>query len=107
MTRLLSGALGLMGCLTLLAGCGSRDPYRRDDVWYPTGANAANLAAMVAKPNDLAAGHGDQRQPASTHVMAAERIQLDQPKKLLSSGGGGGSGSGAAPSATGGGAGGN
>ena len=97
MNRALCGTFGLIGCLVTLAGCADRDPYARTDVWYPTGSNAANLAAMVANPNDLVAGHGNPRQPVTAHIMASERIRNDQPKPLLipgGSGGGGGSGSG-------------
>lgn len=60
--------------LLLLAGCASRDPYRRTDVWQPTGANAANLAAMVANPHDLISGRGDNRQLAKMPYRAVERI---------------------------------
>jgi hypothetical protein len=82
MTPFIRGALGLLGCLAALTGC-SRDPYQRNDVWYPTNANTANLAAMVANPNDLVAGRSDNLQPASSHVMAIEKIKLDTPKKLI------------------------
>ncbi len=81
MIQIIRGGLGLMGCLALLAGCGSRDPYARDDVWYPTNANAANLAAMAVNPNDLVTGHGDPKQSGAAHVLAVERIKTDNPRK--------------------------
>jgi type IV pilus biogenesis protein CpaD/CtpE len=87
-------------CLGFLAGCGNRDPYQRDDVWYPSGANAANLAAQVADPRDLVRGRNDLKQLADTSSRAIARVRSDSPKPLTpgtssgSSGGGGGSGSG-------------
>ena len=41
-----------------LAACQDMDPYARTDVWQPTGANAGNIAAMVANPHDLIRGRG-------------------------------------------------
>ena len=81
MTPILRGGLGLMGCLAVLAGCGSRDPYARDDVWYPTNANVANLASMAVNPNDLVTGRGDPTQLGAAHVLAVERIKTDNPRK--------------------------
>ena len=82
-------------CVGLLAGCASRDPYKRDDVWYPTGANAANLAAQVADPNDLIRGRGDSKQLVDASARAIGRVRSDSPKSLTPGGtGGGGNGSG-------------
>ena len=64
----------LLTGLLLLTGCADRDPYRRTDVWRPTGANAANLAAMVANPHDLAGGQGSSRQLAKAPERAVEHI---------------------------------
>ena len=101
MTRQLRCALALIGCAATLAGCGDRDPYRRNDVWYPTGANAANLAAMVANPNDLTTGRSDRRQLVSVPAKAVGRVWSDTPKSLTpggeSGGYSGGGGGGAAP----------
>lgn len=77
--------------LLALAGCDSRDPYLRTDVWKPTGANDANIAAMVANPRDLIRGANDSRENAGEPVLAVQRIWTDQPKPLA--GGGSGSGS--------------
>ena len=44
--------------LALLSGCNALEPYNRPHSWHPTGANAANLAAMVANPADIAHGRG-------------------------------------------------
>lgn len=90
--------------LGLLGGCEDRDPYRRTDVWYPSGVNAGNIAAMVANPADLIRGHGVQRSDGKQAVMAVEHIWQDKPKPLPaldpstapsgSTGGSGGSGAG-------------
>lgn len=63
-----------MAAVLLLAGCESREPYRRTDVWQPTGANAANLAAMVANPHDLIRGHGATRQLSKESVVPVEKV---------------------------------
>lgn len=89
-------------CLIIaLGGCMDRDPYRRTDVWRPTGANAANIAAQVADPKDLIAGRGSPRANSSAQIIAVDRIQADRPKPLPastvspgSSGGGSGAGAG-------------
>jgi type IV pilus biogenesis protein CpaD/CtpE len=80
--------------LGLLAGCADRDPYRRTDAWYPTGANAGNIAAMVANPNDLVRGHGVQKSDGKEAAVSVERIWTDKPKPLpeLSTGQSGSSG---------------
>jgi hypothetical protein len=44
----------LLPLLLALAGCDRTDPYLREGVWHPNGANDANLRAMVAVPSDLA-----------------------------------------------------
>jgi type IV pilus biogenesis protein CpaD/CtpE len=82
MTRYTRLGLAIVGCLVGLAGCSSRDPYKRDDVWYPTGANAANLAAQVADPADLAGGRGDPKQRSAAQIKAVTRILTDAPKAL-------------------------
>lgn len=43
----------LLPLLLAVAGCNRIDPYTREGVWRPNGANAANLRAMVAVPADL------------------------------------------------------
>ena len=69
------------------------DPYLRTDVWQPTGANAANIAAMVADPHDLISGHGVIMREASTNRPSRlSHIVADQPKPLQGGGGGGGGG---------------
>jgi type IV pilus biogenesis protein CpaD/CtpE len=71
----------------LVAGCASSDPYRRTDVWYPTGANAGNIAAMVAEPRDLILGHGGDRADARQAAGAVDRVWQDRKKPLLNAAG--------------------
>ena len=87
----------LLTVVTAVGGCVSRDPYNRTDVWRPTGANSANLAAMVADPRDLLRGHGTTRQSTKASAVAAERLWVDQPKSLPTASGGGGGGGGSPP----------
>lgn len=69
----------------LLAGCANKEPYQRTDVWYPTGSNAGNIAAMAVNPNDLIRGHGSLTTDAVPATIAVDRILLDHPKPLISS----------------------
>ncbi len=95
MTRSTALAFVVLACSAMLTGCGNRDPYRRDDVWYPTGANAANLAAQVANPADLAGGRTDPKQLVAAPAKGVNRVWSDSAKPLsYTAGGGGGSGSG-------------
>lgn len=77
-------------CLGTLAGCSNRDPYKRDDVWYPTGSNAANLAIQVADPADLAGGRGNPKQASTAQVKSVNRVFEDTPKALTGVTGGAG-----------------
>ncbi len=88
----------------LLGGCEDRDPYRRTDVWYPSGVNAGNIAAMVVNPADLISGHGVQRSDGKEAVTAVNHIWQDRPKPLLdvTAVGGGSSGNGSGSSGGGG-----
>lgn len=86
-----------LATLLTLAACNSRDPYLRTDVWEPTGANDANIGAMVANPHDLISGRGSPVQNAGEPALAVGHIWTDQPKPLnngsSSSSGSGGSNS--------------
>jgi hypothetical protein len=110
-TRLIVRSSLLIGCMVMLAGCMDRDPYRRTDVWRPTGANAANLAAMVANPNDLISGRGVSSTDSKEPVIAIGRVWSDHPRSFSggaggSSGGDGGGGGASAGGGSGGGGGG-
>jgi len=71
----------------LLAGCTSIDPYHRAGMWQPSGANAANLAAMVADPHDLIRGHGVNGGLAKDQVVAVDKVWSGAAKSGTSSGG--------------------
>ena len=65
----------LLAGLLLLAGCNQLDPYHRQGMWEPSGANAANLAAMVADPRDLIRGRESRTLPSSKdQVVAVGRV---------------------------------
>ncbi len=85
MSRCMSLKLAFFASLLALAGCDSRDPYLRTDVWQPTGANAGNIAAMVADPHDLISGRGSAVQNGNEPALAVSHVWLDQPKPLLGS----------------------
>jgi type IV pilus biogenesis protein CpaD/CtpE len=96
MSRCMTLNVAFIASLVTLAGCDSRDPYLRTDVWQPTGANAGNIAAMVADPHDLISGRGYPAQNSNESALAVGHVWLDQPKPLsTTAGGGGGSGGGA------------
>jgi type IV pilus biogenesis protein CpaD/CtpE len=70
----------------LLAACETDALAGVMEGWHMTGANAANLAAMAARPSDLVSGRdgpahsglGDARQA----LIGIDRIWQDQPKAL-------------------------
>jgi type IV pilus biogenesis protein CpaD/CtpE len=97
MSRILSGRILLLTGVLFLPACGNRDPYLRDDVWKPTGANAGNLAAMVANPNDLIVGRHSVVNDTKASAIAVQHSWDGQSAGLSSgsSGGGGGQSGGA------------
>lgn len=97
MSRCISRHLILAAGLLALAGCDQLDPQLKTDAWRPTGANAGNIAAMVADPHDLISGHGTMFHDVHAPALAVDHLWLDQPKPLVSSTGGSGGG-GASPS---------
>lgn len=72
----------VLAVLALLSGCAGPEPFDRPNTWRPTGANAANLAAMAARPAELARGRGTG--PADGQVVAAavERLRYGRAKPL-------------------------
>jgi type IV pilus biogenesis protein CpaD/CtpE len=90
MTHTTTLQLALLASLIALAGCDSRDPYLRTDVWQPNGANAGNIAAMVADPHDLISGRGSVAENANEPALTVNHIWSDQPKPLTTAPGGGG-----------------
>jgi hypothetical protein len=69
-----------------LAACQQTDPYQREGVWRPNGANDANLRAMVAVPADLAAATPAGPADGSLAAAALARLRHDQVKPLQDSG---------------------
>jgi hypothetical protein len=64
----------LLLLMPVLSGCAADDPYRAGGLWQPTGANAANLAAMAANKRDLVAGRGRPTPGGSVQSDAVERL---------------------------------
>jgi type IV pilus biogenesis protein CpaD/CtpE len=69
--------------LMVLAGCSQVDPYTRDGMWQPNGANSLNLAAMVSDPRDLLRGHGETGAQPVQSAMAVDRLLTNTAKPLL------------------------
>jgi len=102
MSRSMTLNFAFIAGLVALAGCDSRDPYLRTDVWEPTGANAGNIAAMVADPHDMIRGRDSFIQNANEPALAVNHVWLDQPKPLSTAPGGGGASGGASGGSSGG-----
>jgi hypothetical protein len=68
-----------IGCaalpLLVLGGCAQIDPLNKEGVWRPTGANDANLRAMVAVPSDLAYGRAARTSDGRLAAQAVERLR--------------------------------
>jgi hypothetical protein len=89
-----------IGLPLLLAACAAADPYEREGVWRPNGANDVNLRAMVVSPSDLVRGVDSTGSDGQQAAAALDRQRLDKPRVLpdsaiakivpVSSGGSGG-----------------
>jgi hypothetical protein len=98
MSRIRSALLVLA---VLLAGCSSGPegwPTDRPGAWRPSGANEANLRAMVADPSHLVRGVGASGAEGPGPANAVDRLYRDRVRPLPQSGivaiggqGGGGS----------------
>lgn len=64
--------------LLALAGCSSIDPFTREGVWRPRGANEANLRLHVADPLTLEHGIDDPRSDGQASVAAIRRLRTDR-----------------------------
>jgi len=100
--------LAVASMAVLLAGCeiATTDPFDQPGTWRPIGANDHNLRAMVANPNDLAAGYGERGSSSIMANAAATRYYTDKLKQLPKSAaiglaGGDGSGGGGGGTTTG------
>jgi hypothetical protein len=78
MTRLTA----LLLLLVVVTGCHQLDPYQREGVWRPNGANAADLRAMVAVPADLAAGRPAAPANGGLAAEALDRLRQDRVRPL-------------------------
>jgi hypothetical protein len=98
MSRLVPIAV-LAATMLALGACDTIDPYKREGMWRPNGANALNTELQVARPSDLVQGRGAVEADGDTAARAIERLRADKVKPLPavnvigSSGGGGGGGS--------------
>lgn len=71
--------------VVLLAGCAAIDPLARPGAWQPTGANDANLRAMIADPDDLQHGRADIRADGQVVAAAITRYRTGHVKELPAS----------------------
>jgi type IV pilus biogenesis protein CpaD/CtpE len=69
-----------------LASCDATDPYHREGVWRPNGANDANLRAMVVAPSDLVSGVSDTSGNGQQAAAAIDRYRNDKMRLLPDSG---------------------
>ena len=102
--RAAAGSLLLLGSL---AGCAATDTYSRPGTWHPDAANAANIAAMAANPEDLVHGRGSPGSDGTLAVGAIDRLwDAAQPSPAGTGGpaGGGATGGGTSGGTTSGGA---
>lgn len=78
--------LGVSVALSFLlatAGCNTvQNPMMREGTWHPTGANAANLAAMVANPHDLVEGQAATGTIGPEAALPVARLRADKVKPL-------------------------
>ncbi len=86
MTRLAYPLMLLCLVGGVLAACDSTDPYLRQGVWRPNGANDADLNAMVAGPSDLALSTPAARADGGLAAAALTRLREDRVRPLLDSG---------------------
>ena len=75
-------ALITLPLLVWIAGCAETDPYQRTGSWQPTGANAINLAAMVANPADLVRGRGERTSIGREAGPPVDRLLSGKPTPL-------------------------
>ncbi len=87
-TRKIRVPSALMLAAFALAGCAQVDPYQREGIWKPVGANDANLATMVANPADLSRGRADSRGSVRTPTAAVDRLWTGAPAQRPQQGSG-------------------
>ncbi|MGH7117995.1 MAG: hypothetical protein ACREFP_03210 [Acetobacteraceae bacterium] len=80
--RILSFSL-LLPIILAASGCTMvGNPMMREGTWHPTGANADNLAAMVANPHDLIAGQSASGTVGPEAALPVARLRKDNVKPL-------------------------
>ncbi len=84
MTRTLWAAA--VSGLLALAGCDQIDPLSRTYMWQPSDANARNLAAMAANPDDLVHGREATRRQSVMDANSVEHLWSGKPLPLLTFG---------------------
>ena len=72
--------------LLTMAGCAQIDPLTKEGIWRPTGANDANLRAMVAVPSDLAYGRAARTSDGHLAARAVDRLRTGRVYPLPDSG---------------------
>jgi hypothetical protein len=72
--------------LLLLGACSITDPYQREGVWRPNGANDIDLRVMVANPQDLVRGPEVSGSDGRQAAAAVDRLRRDKVKPLPDSG---------------------
>ena len=80
--RRLTLLLRLLLLCAALPGCALTDPQTRPGTWQPTGANDANLRAMIADPHDLVHGQAGSGTEAAVAARAVARYRADNVKDL-------------------------
>jgi len=93
-----AGRLVMWLVLAALTGCAATDTYRRPGTWHPDGANAANIAAMAANPEDLVHGRGSPGSNGELAARAIDRLSESRSGTQGSGKGSGGKGTGGAAS---------
>lgn len=66
----------------LIGGCAQIDPFQREGMWRPSGANEANLRAMVVDPGHLVVGVGSERADGQVAAAAVDRLRRDRVRPL-------------------------
>jgi hypothetical protein len=72
-------------CILLLlplAACGPGDDFLRPGTWHPTGANEANLAAMLAEPAHARAGVAARTERGQPGSQAIRLLEQDRRRPL-------------------------
>lgn len=72
--------------VALLPACQQIDPYAREGVWRPRGANEANLRLHAATPSHLERGVHDPRADGRAMAAAVDRYRSGQVRALPAAG---------------------